>query len=104
MNERYIQRILELEQQAEGIQEDARREAGQLPVRAQREAEVLIEQVRAQAQAEADRLVSQAEAKTECEQILADARDAAGRMETLAMTHFDRAVTFVLDQLVGQEF
>ena len=103
MNERYIQKVLEIEKQAQSIQEEARREAEQLPVRAQREAEALIEQERAKAKEEADRLVSHAEAKTECEQILANARDAASRMETLATTHFDRAVTYVLDQLVGQE-
>ncbi len=103
MNEKHIQKILEIEKQAQGIQEEAMREAKQLPVRAQREAESLIEQVRADAQAEADRLVNRAEAKIECERIVADAQEAASRMEALAMTHFDRAVTYVLNQLVGRE-
>jgi vacuolar-type H+-ATPase subunit H len=103
MNEKYIQQVLEIEKQAQGIQEEARLEAEQLPVRAQREAEALTEQARTKARTEADQLVNQAEAKAECEQILANAQEAAERMETLAMTHFDRAVTYVLDQLVGQE-
>ncbi len=103
MNEKYIHQVLEIEKQAQSIYEEAVREAEHLPVRAQREAEALIEQAQALAQAEADHLVNQAEAKAKCEQILSNAQDTVKQMEALAMTHFDRAVTYVLNQLVGRE-
>lgn len=103
VNEKYVQQVLEIEKQAQKIAQNAVHQAEQLPIQAKREAEALVEQARTEARAEADQLVGQAEAKAESERILIEAEASAERMEALAMTHFDRAVTFVLNRLVGRE-
>ena len=102
MNEQRIQQILEIEKQAQAIHEAALRDAEQLQKQAEQEAQTLVENARADAQEEAQRLASDREASDERERILAESEDKSRQLETLA-AHFDRAVDFVLDRLIGRE-
>ncbi len=101
-NEEHIHQVLEIESQAHAVYEAAEREADQLPRRVEQEAQALIEKARADAQEEARRLVASAQAPEECERILAQAEEEVRRTEDLAKTHFDQAVSHVLDQVVGR--
>lgn len=103
MNEKYIQKVLEIEEEAQQIREAARREAEQIPVQAEDEAEDLIEKSRAEAEEEAHRLVEEARSKEESDRIVAEAEEDVQRLKTLTMSHFDRAVNYVLDRVAGRE-
>jgi V/A-type H+-transporting ATPase subunit G/H len=103
LNETLIQQILEIEKQAQAIHETAVGDAEQLPIQAEQEAQALIEKARADAQEEARRLVADAQAQDECARIQAQAEEEARRMEALAMSHFDRAVGYVLKRVAGRE-
>ena len=103
MNKQRIQQVLEIENQAQAIHETAVRDAEQLQKQANQEAQTLIEKTRAKAQNEAKHLKADVQAKDEVEQILAQSEDRSRHMETLAAEHFDLAVGYVLDQLVGKE-
>jgi vacuolar-type H+-ATPase subunit H len=102
-NKKRIQQVLEIEKQAETIHEAALREAEQLPIQAEQEAQALVEKVRAEAQQQAHELIASAQSQEACAQILAEAEEKVRGMETLARSHFDRAVDYVLDQVVGSE-
>jgi vacuolar-type H+-ATPase subunit H len=102
LNESRVRQILEIEHQAQAIYDAAVREAEQLPVQAEKEAAALVEKAQADAEAEAQQLVAHAGAE-ECSTILAQAEEEAKRMEALAMGHFDHAVNYVLDQVVGRK-
>jgi len=102
LNEERVRQILEIEKQAQDIHDAAVREAEQLPIQAEKEARAIIEKARIEAQEEARRLIANAQAQEECARILAQAEKEAERMEALAMSHFDRAVNYVLDQVVGR--
>jgi vacuolar-type H+-ATPase subunit H len=103
VNEQYIQKVLEIEKQAQEIQEEAQREAEQIPILAEDEAEELIEKARAEAEEEAHQMVESAQAKEEGAQILAEAEQDIQRLKALTMSHFDRAVNYVLDRVAGRE-
>jgi F0F1-type ATP synthase membrane subunit b/b' len=102
-NEKGIQQVLEIEKRAQAIHEAALREAEQLPIQAEQEAQTLIEKSRAEAVEQARQLTASAQAQEECARILAQAEEEVRRMETLAMSHFDRAVGYVLDRVIGRE-
>jgi cell division septum initiation protein DivIVA len=102
-NEKRIQRVLEIERQAQAIREAALRAAEQLPIQAEQEAQTLIEKARADAEEEARQSVANAQAQAECARILAQAEEESRRLEALAMSHFDHAVGFVLDRVTGRE-
>jgi vacuolar-type H+-ATPase subunit H len=102
-NKKRIQQVLEIERQAETIHEAALREAEQLPIRAEQEAQALVEKVQADAQQQAHELVASAQAQEACAQILAEAEEKVRGMDALARSHFDRAVDYVLDRVVGRE-
>lgn len=103
LNEDYIQRMLEIEKRAQTIHHDALRQVEHLPVQAEKEARRLIEKARLEAQAEARQSAADAQAQEECARILDQAEEEARRMEQLARSHFDRAVGYILDQVVGRE-
>jgi vacuolar-type H+-ATPase subunit H len=103
MNEKYIQRVLEIEKKAQAIQEEAQREAEQLPILAEDEAEDFIEKARAEAEEEAHQLVENAQSKEQSARILSEAEENVQRLKTLTMSHFDRAVNYVLDRVAGRE-
>ena len=103
MNEKLIQQVYEIERQAQAIHEAALREAEQIPIQAEREAQALIEKARADAQEEARQLVANAQAQEECARILAQAEEEIRRMEDLAKSHFDDAIAYVLNRVVGRK-
>ena len=103
MNEQRIQQILEIEKQAQTIHDAAIHDAEQLQKQAEQEAQTFLEKARAEAQEEAQRLTSDRQASDESERILAESEANSRQLETLAAQHFDRAVDFVLDRLIGRE-
>ena len=103
MNEKRIQQVLEIEKKAEEIRAKAAAEAEQIPVRAEQEAQDLIDKARASAEEEARQLVARAKAEQESNSILADAGENIRRTDTTAKTNFDRAVAYVLNRVVGRE-
>jgi vacuolar-type H+-ATPase subunit H len=102
-NQKTIQRVLEIEKQAQTIRETAVHEAAQQPAQAEREAQALVERARAAAQEEAHQMIVNAQAEEECARIQAQAEEDIERMEALAKSNIDRAVSYVLDQVVGRE-
>jgi len=102
MKER-IQQVVELEKQAQEIQEDATRQAEQVLIQAEKDARALLEKNRAEAQSEARAIVSKASADVEGERVLASAEESSRESEALAMSHFERAVAYVLDRVAGRE-
>ena len=103
LNEQRIQQVLEIENQAQVIHEAAIRDAEQLQKQAEQEAQTLIEKARAEAQEEAQRLASNRQVNEECARILAESEEKSRQLEALAAQHFDRAVDYVLDRLIGRE-
>jgi vacuolar-type H+-ATPase subunit H len=103
VNEKYISRLLEIEREAESIQEAAQREAEKIPIQAEDDAEELIEKSRAEAEEEAHQLVANAGSSDEGIHIMADTEDNIQRLRTLSMSHFNRAVNYVLDRVAGRE-
>ncbi len=101
-NEEHIQQVLEIESQAQAIYEAAEREAERLPRQAEQEAQALIEKARIDAQEEAHQMIVNAKAPEESARVLAQAEEEVRRTETLALSHFDRAVVYVLDRVVGR--
>jgi vacuolar-type H+-ATPase subunit H len=102
-NEEQIQQVLEIESQAWAIYEAAKREAEELPRQVEQETQALIEKARTAAQEEAHRLVANAQAPEESARILAQADEEVRRTEALAQSHFDQAVGYVLDRVVGRK-
>jgi vacuolar-type H+-ATPase subunit H len=103
MDEKRIEQVLEIENQAKGVHESALREAEQLIVQAQKDAQALIEKTKSEAEQEAKRVISYAQKGDEPEKILAEAEKVAREMEGVAMVHFDRAVSYVLNRVIEKE-
>lgn len=103
LNEIRIQQILEIERQALAVHDAAVKEAEYLPIQAEMEAQALIERARGEAQEEASRMLANAQAEDECARILAQAEDSARRTEALARSNLERAVSYVLTRVIGQE-
>jgi vacuolar-type H+-ATPase subunit H len=101
MNENRIQQVIEIEKQAQEIHAKAVKDAQQLPVVAEQEAQAVIEKARAQAQEEARQMISTAQAQDEIARIVSEAEEKNKQIEAVAMTNFDRAVNYVLDRVVG---
>jgi hypothetical protein len=95
--------VVEIEKQAQEIHEKAVRDAQQLPLLADQEAQAIIEKTRAQAYEEARQLIAKAQADDEVAAILARAEEKNRQTEALAMSNFDRAVAHVLDRVIGRE-
>ncbi len=103
LNEKRIQDVLEIERQAQAIHEAALSEAEQLPRQAEKDAQAIIDKARADAEEEARQITARAQAGDETERIIAQAEEKARSNENLAMTHFDRTVSYVLSRVVGRE-
>lgn len=103
MNEKHIQQVLEIEKQAQGIHDAALKEAQQLPVQAEQEAQALIEKAKVDAQAEARQMVSKVKSEAGSAQILSTTEEKNKQFEVLAMSNFDRAVAFVVERVIGGE-
>lgn len=103
MDEKRIEQVLEIENQAQAIHEAALREAEQLPKQAEKEAQALLEKGRLEAEEEARQIVSGAQVEVESKRILSQAEENARRTETLALSNLDRGVAYVLRRVIGQE-
>jgi cell division septum initiation protein DivIVA len=102
MNEKHIQQVLDIEKRAQEIHEAAMKEAQQLPVVAEQEAQALIEKAKAEAQQKAREMVSEVRADEESARILSEAEEKNRQFEALAMSNLDRAVTYVLERVIGR--
>ena len=103
MNEKHIKQVLEIEKQAQEILDGAVKEAQQLPVQAEQEAQALIEKAKVDAQQEARAMINKVKADQGGAQILSEAEEKNRKFEALAMSNFDRAVAYVVDRVVGGE-
>jgi F0F1-type ATP synthase membrane subunit b/b' len=103
MNENRIQQVLEIEKQAQGIHDLAVRDAQQVPIVADQEAQAILEKARAGAHEEARQLVGKAQAQEETDRILAQAEEKSRQSEAMAMSNFDRAVTYILDRIINRD-
>jgi vacuolar-type H+-ATPase subunit H len=98
-----IQAVLEIEKKAQAIHTSAIKKAEQLPLEAEREAQILLEKTRSNAEEEARQLIEAAKAQDDGERILAEAVEKSNKMKSIAINHFDRAVSYVLDRVAGSE-
>lgn len=103
MNEDRIQQVLQIEKQAQEIFDSATRDAEQILIQAEQEAEDLVENERTAAEEEARRLVASANVEEERKCILAEAEEKVNRTNNLATGHLDRAVNYVLNRVAGRE-
>jgi vacuolar-type H+-ATPase subunit H len=102
LNEKHIQQVLEIEKQAQELHDAAVKDAQQLPVLAEQEAQALIEKAKAEAQQQAREMVSQVKADEESARILSEVEEKNKRFEALAMSNSDRAVNYVLERVIGR--
>jgi vacuolar-type H+-ATPase subunit H len=100
----HIEKVLEIEKQAQAVYDAAAREAEQLPAHAEEETQALLEQTRIDARAEARRLIAetQAQAQDESARIMKEAEEEAERVEALAIRQFDHTVSYVLGRVTGK--
>ncbi len=103
MDEKRIEQVLEMENQAQAVHEAALREAEQLPKQAERDAQAQIEAARAAAEEEARRVIERAHSEDESKRILAQAESKAQGIEALALSNLERGVAFVLSRVTGRE-
>ncbi len=103
MNENHIQKILDYEQQASNIYEAAVKEAEQLPMLAEQEAQALIDKARLQAEEEARSMLKPARVDDECARILEQSSEKLNQTEKFAKMNHDRAVEYALARVIGME-
>jgi V/A-type H+-transporting ATPase subunit G/H/F-type H+-transporting ATPase subunit b len=102
MNDKRIEQVLEIEKQAQDILNTATREADELPARAEREAQAMIAQARADAEAEARKIIEAAQSEDRAKDIVAGMTKTSSDAETKAKANFDKAVTYVLERVIGK--
>jgi len=102
MSEKRIQQVLEIERHAQEIHDGALRDAQQLPILAEQDAQAMMEKSLAEVREEARKLVSKAQAEEEVARILAQVEDKNRQDEALAMSNFDRAVAYILERITGK--
>ena len=103
MNEKKIQAVIEIEQQASEVYNKAVKDADRIPVQAEKDAKSIVEKARAEAEAEAQEMLANCQPKAECDKILADAENQIKHNEATAKHNFDRAVTYVISRVLGRE-
>jgi len=103
LNEKRIQQVLEIEKQAQGAYESALREAKEIPVQAEQEAQLILEKARAEAEKQAREIIESAQSEEESARIMAQAEVKIRRNEAVAKSNFERALAFVLCRVVGKE-
>lgn len=103
MNDDRIQQVLRIEKEAQELFDSATRDAEQVLIQAEQEAETLIEKERSAAEDEARRVVSKADVEEESQRILAEAAEKVESTNILAKGHIDRAVSYVLNRVAGRE-
>ncbi len=102
MNENRIQQVLEIEKQAQEIHDKASLAAKEIPVKAEQEALALIARAKAEANEEARKIIESAQSNDASGQITADIASKNSEFETLAKKNFDKAVSFVLERVIGR--
>ena len=102
MNEKRIQEVMEIEKQAEAILLSAQKEAERLPLQAQAEAQELLKDTLAAARREAQEIVEKAELEDQAGAILSSTESKMRESEALAAKHLEKAVSYVLDQVIGK--
>ncbi len=103
MDEKRIEQVLEIENQAQAIHEAAQREAEGIPAQAEKEGQALIEKAKAEAETEARQILAQSRSEEESKQIIAQAQEQNQSKQAVAEKNIDRAVAFVLNRVVGKE-
>lgn len=102
MNEKNIRQVLEIEKQAQELQEKAKHDAQEIPVRAEQEAQALLARARAEAQEEARRIISAIQSEDKSKDVMAGVNSKNNEFEALAKKNFDKAVAYVLDRVLGK--
>lgn len=102
MNEKHIQQVLEIEKQAQEIQEKARREAQEIPVKAEQDAQALIAKAKADAHEEARKMIASAQSSDASVQFESVEAAKNNEFEASAKKNFDKAVAFVLERVIGK--
>jgi hypothetical protein len=102
MNEKNIRQVLEIEKQAQELQEKAKRDAQEIPVRAEQEAQALLARARAEAQEEARRIIAAVQAEDKSKDVMTGVSTKNREFEALAKKNFDKAVAYVLDRVLGK--
>ena len=103
MNEKHIQQVVEIEKQAQEVQEKARREAQEIPAKAEQEAQALIAKAKADAHEEARKMIAAAQPKDDASaQVAVDGASVNSEFEASAKKNFDKAVAFVLERVIGR--
>jgi len=101
MNNKHIEEVLDIEKQARNIHDTAVREAQQLPILAEQDAQGIIEKAKVEAQEEARKLVERAQVEEETVRILNASEIKNKQMDGAANKNFDRAVNYILNQVTG---
>jgi vacuolar-type H+-ATPase subunit H len=102
MNNRYIQQVLDIEKRSQEIHEKAKRDAQELPVLAEQEAQALIAKVKAESEEEARKIIAEAQAEDKAKDVLADVDQKNSEIESKANANFDKAVAYVLERVIGR--
>lgn len=102
MNEKHIQQVLEIEKQAQEMQEKARHEAQDIPAKAEQEAQTLIARAKAEAHEEARKMIADIQSNDTSGQVAADGASKDKEFEASAKKNFDKAVAFVLERVIGR--
>jgi V/A-type H+/Na+-transporting ATPase subunit G/H len=102
VNEKQIQQVIEIEKRAQELHDAAVKEAQQLPVIAEQEAQGLIEKAKAEAEQEAREMLSKVQADEEGTRILSEVEEKSGQFESVAVSNLDRAVEYVLERVIGK--
>jgi len=101
MNEK-IKQVLEIEKQAQEIQEKAMREAQEIPVKAEQEVQAMISRAKTEAEQEARAIIAAAQSADETQGVSKKASEMSAKFETLAKKNFDQAVAYVLERVIGK--
>ena len=102
MNEKHIQQVLEIEKQAQEVQEKARREAQEIPAKAEQESQALIAKAKADAHEEARKMIAAAQPNDASGQVVAEDTSLNSEFEASVKENFDKAVAFVLERVIGR--
>ncbi len=103
MDEKRIEQVLEIENQAQAVRDAAQKEADQIPRQAEEQCQVIVDKNKADAEEEARQIIEKAKAQDESNRIIAQAEKEARNTESLAKTNFDRTVAYVLNRVIGKE-
>lgn len=105
LDEKIIQKLLDLDKQADHVRAKAEMDAARRVERAMREAETLVTQAEEEARSEADALLREARdwARSERERILAEADQEVHRLQALADRNSEAATKYVIERLIGPE-